>query len=118
MWGLGYGTWYQGTDEARSSCVTLLLLRSSALNFHQEKINGPRLKDLVAENVLYGRYRGWGVGPGVVNPVGFTRALQGQAVVAAAWVASPVGRAAGVGAPWFVQEQTAKMNQCTFPEHP
>lgn len=52
-----YSTSYQGTDEARSSCVTLLLLKSFVLNFHQEKINAPRLKDLMAEDVLYGRER-------------------------------------------------------------
>lgn len=45
----------RGTDEAHSSCVTLLLLKSLVLNFYQEKINAPRLEYLMAEDVLYGR---------------------------------------------------------------
>lgn len=47
-----YGTSYQGADEARSSCVTLLLLKSLVMNFHWEKINAPQLEDLMAEDVL------------------------------------------------------------------
>lgn len=43
------GTLYQGVHKAYSSCIILLLLKSSVLHFHQEKINAPRLKELMAE---------------------------------------------------------------------
>lgn len=95
MCGQGYGTSYQGRDEAHSSCVTLLLLKSSALiPPGEDKCSQAWECDSRACAVR--QIKGWGIVAGIVDLLGFTRALQGWATVPAARVVSPAGRAAGM----------------------